>query len=97
MLVVLLVLAAIGTGVYSLTRSHKGGGAAGKSGGTSASPSVAANTVLTPVGAGGYDALGIANDPGNEDNGGAGAGHRRQPVHRLAHPVLRSATPCSAA
>jgi hypothetical protein len=72
-LVILLVLAAIGTGVYSLTRSHGGSGAGpGKSGSSSAPPSVAANTVLKPVGAGGYDALGLANDPGNEDNGGAG-------------------------
>jgi len=68
--VVLLVLAAIGTGVYSLTRQHGGSGAA-KSGGGSASPSVAASTVLTPASAEGYDALGLANDPGDEDNGGA--------------------------
>ena len=40
-LVILLVLAAIGTGVYSLTRSHGGGGGTpGKSGGSSAPPSV---------------------------------------------------------
>jgi hypothetical protein len=71
-LVVLLVLAAIGTGVYSLSRPHGGGtAAAGKSGGGSASPSVAANTVLTPASAEGYDALGLANDPGDEDNAGA--------------------------
>jgi hypothetical protein len=71
-LVVLLVLAAIGTGVYSLTRSHGGAGAgAGGSGRGSAPPSVAASTVLTPVSAGGFDALGLANDPGNEDNAGA--------------------------
>jgi hypothetical protein len=71
-LVVLLVLAAIGTGVYSVTRSHGGSpAAAGKSGGGSASPSTAASTVLTPVGAQGYDALGLASDPGNEDNAGA--------------------------
>jgi hypothetical protein len=72
-LVVLLVLAAIGTGVYSLSRPHGGGAAAaGKSGGGSASPSVAANTVLTPASAEGYDALGLANDQGDEDNSGAG-------------------------
>ena len=71
-LVVLLVLAAIGTGVYSLTRSHgSAGGAPGKSSTGSASPSGAADTVLTPVGAEGYDALGLASDPGDEDNGGA--------------------------
>ena len=71
-LVVLLVLAAIGTGVYSLTRPHAtAGGGPSKSGSSSASPSVAANTVLTPVSAGGFDALGGANDPGNEDNAGA--------------------------
>jgi hypothetical protein len=68
-LVVLLVLAAIGTGVYSLSRPHGGGAAAaGRSGGGSASPSVAANTVLTPASDEGYDALGLANDPGDEDN-----------------------------
>jgi len=71
-LVVLLVLAAIGTGVYSLSRPHGGGAAAaGRSGGGSASPSVAANTVLTPASAEGYDALGLANDQGDEDNAGA--------------------------
>jgi len=71
-LVVLLVLAAIGTGVYSLTRSHGGASASqGKSGGGSASPSTAARTVLTPVGAEGFDALGLASDPGDEDNAGA--------------------------
>jgi hypothetical protein len=58
--------------VYSLSRPHGGGAAAaGKSGGGSASPSVAANTVLTPASAEGYDALGLANDPGDEDNAGA--------------------------
>ena len=71
-LVVLLVLAAIGTGVYSLTRSHGNSSAAqGKSGSGSSSPSAAARTVLTPVGAEGFDALGLASDPGDEDNGGA--------------------------
>ena len=71
-LVILLVLAAIGTGVYSLTRSHGGSSATqGKSGGGSASPSAAAKTVLTPAGAEGYDALGLASDPGDEDNAGA--------------------------
>ena len=72
-LIVLLVLAAIGTGLYGLSR-NKGGGAGASpgssAGGHSASP--AANTVLTPVKAGGFDALGLANDPGNEDNAGAG-------------------------
>ena len=71
-LVILLVLAAIGTGVYSLTRSHGGSSATqGKSGGGSSSPSAAAKTVLTPAGAEGYDALGLASDPGDEDNAGA--------------------------
>ncbi len=71
-LVVLLVLAAIGTGVYGLTRPHSAAGAGPRnSGSASASPSVAANTVLTPVSAGGFDALGLANDPGNEDSAGA--------------------------
>jgi len=70
-LVVLLVLAAIGTGVYSLTRHHGGGGAnPGASGSNSASPSVAANTVLTPVSAGGYDALGLASDQGTRTTPG---------------------------
>lgn len=70
-LVVLLVLAAIGTGVYSLSRHHgSGGGSPGRSG-HSASQSGAATTVLTPVSAGGFDALGMAHDPGNEDNAGA--------------------------
>ncbi len=72
-LIVLLVLAAIGTGLYSLNR-NKGSGAgttpSTSAGGHSASP--AANTVLTPVKAGGFDALGLANDQGNEDNAGAG-------------------------
>ena len=71
-LVVLLVLAAVGTGVYSLTRSHgRSSAAQGKSGGGSSSPSAAAKTVLTPAGAEGYDALGLASDPGDEDNAGA--------------------------
>jgi hypothetical protein len=71
-LVVLLVLAAIGTGVYSVTRGHGGSSATpGKSGSGSASPSTAASTVLTPVGAQGYDALGLASDPLDEDNAGA--------------------------
>lgn len=71
-LVILLVLAAIGTGVYSLTRHHGSPSAnPGRSGGNSASPSTAAKTVLTPVGAQGYDALGLASDPGDEDNAGA--------------------------
>ncbi len=68
-LVVLLVLAAIGTGIYSLTRHHGNPSAnPGQSGGSSSSPSTAADTVLAPVGAEGYDALGLANDPGDEDN-----------------------------
>jgi hypothetical protein len=71
-LVILLVLAAIGTGVYSLTRSHGSSSATqGKSGGGSTSPSTAARTVLTPVGAKGFDALGATSDPGDEDNAGA--------------------------
>ena len=72
-LIVLLVLAAIGTGLYGLSR-NKGGGAGGapSSSGGSHSASPAANTVLTPVKAGGFDALGLGNDPGNEDNAGAG-------------------------
>ncbi len=72
-LIVLLVLAAIGTGLYGLSRNKGGGAGGGPS--TSASghaSSPVANTVLTPVSAGGFDALGLANDPGNEDNGGAG-------------------------
>jgi hypothetical protein len=55
-LVVLLVLAAIGTGVYSLTRPHGSGGASpGKSSSGSPSASAAADTVLTPVGASASD------------------------------------------
>jgi serine/threonine protein kinase len=72
-LIVLLVLAAAGTGLYSLTR-HKGSGS-GATPSTSASghsSSPVANAVLTPVNAGGFDALGLASDPGNEDNAGAG-------------------------
>ena len=87
-LVVLLVLAAIGTGVYSLTRPHPGAGP-GNSGSASASPSGAANTVLTPVSAGGFDALGAANDPGNEDNAGAPMAIDGNPFNVVAHPVLR--------
>jgi serine/threonine protein kinase len=72
-LVVLLVLAAIGTGLYSLTR-NKGGAGAGTPGASASgqSSSPVANTVLTPVKANGFDALGLASDPGNEDNAGAG-------------------------
>ncbi|MGH3126017.1 MAG: hypothetical protein ACRDND_33995, partial [Streptosporangiaceae bacterium] len=55
----------------SLTRSHGGASATSGKSGTSASPSTAASTVLTPVGAEGYDALGLASDPGDEDTGGA--------------------------
>ena len=51
--------------------ARSAGGGPRNSGSASASPSVAANTVLTPVSAGGFDALGGANDPGNEDNAGA--------------------------
>jgi hypothetical protein len=72
-LIVLLVLAAVGTGLYSLSR-NKGGAGAGTPG-TSASghsSSPVANAVLTPVKANGFDALGLASDPGNEDNAGAG-------------------------
>ncbi len=72
-LIVLLVLAAIGTGLYSLSRSRGGAGGGTPSAAASGhSSSPVANTVLTPVKAGGFDALGLANDPGNEDNGGAG-------------------------
>jgi hypothetical protein len=72
-LIVLLVLAAIGTGLYSLSRnkgSAGGGTPSASASGQSSSP--VANTVLTPVKAGGFDALGLASDPGNEDNAGAG-------------------------
>jgi hypothetical protein len=72
-LIVLLVVAAIGAGVYSLTRS--GGRSAASPGGShrpSSSPSASAVTVLKPVQAGGFDALGLASDPGNEDNAQAG-------------------------
>jgi hypothetical protein len=54
--------------VYSLTRSSGGSGASpGNSGGTSATPSPKVST-LQPVKAGGFDALGLASDPGNENN-----------------------------
>jgi len=70
-LIVLLVLAAIGTGLYSLSRNKGGGGSAGPS--TSASgqsTSPAANTVLTPVNAkasdNGFQARGAyATNPAN--------------------------------
>ena len=57
--------------MYSLTRSS-GGSAAnpGQTGGNSASPTVNITT-LKPVSAGGFDALGLASDPGNENNAGA--------------------------
>lgn len=72
-LIVLLVVAAIGTGVYSLTRSGGSPAASpGKTSGSSASPA-AAITTLKPVSAGGFDALGLASDPGNENNAGAPA------------------------
>jgi hypothetical protein len=70
--IALLVVAAIGTGVYSLTRSGGNSAArAGRSPGASAHPS-ATSHVLKPVNAGGFDALGLASDPGNEDNSQAG-------------------------
>jgi hypothetical protein len=72
-LIALLVAAAIGAGVYTLTRSSGGTGAAGHHGSSarsSASASAGSN-LLKPVGAGGYDALGLAKDPGDEDNAGA--------------------------
>jgi hypothetical protein len=66
--IALLVVAAIATGVYSLTRSGGGSAASpGNSGGNSASPSEKVTT-LQPVQAGGFDALGLASDPGNENN-----------------------------
>lgn len=72
-LIVLLVLAAIGTGLYSLSRNKGGAGGGTPSAAASGhSSSPVANTVLTPVKAGGFDALGLASDPGNEDNAGAG-------------------------
>jgi len=71
--IVLLVVAAIATGVYGLTRSGGNSGAgAGATSGNSASPA-AAVTTLKPVSAGGFDALGLASDPGNEDNAQAPA------------------------
>jgi hypothetical protein len=67
-LIVLLVVAAIGTGVYSLTRSGGGSPASsGTTGGGSANPAPTVST-LKPVSAGGFDALGLASDPGNENN-----------------------------
>jgi hypothetical protein len=72
-LIVLLVLAAIGAGVYTLTRPGGSGSSSGA--GASHHPSQhpsAAVSVLTPQAAKGYDALGLANDPGDEDNGDAG-------------------------
>jgi hypothetical protein len=69
--IALLVVAAIGTGVYNLTRSGGGSAASpGKTGGNSAGPA-AHVTTLKPVSAGGFDALGLASDPGNENNAGA--------------------------
>jgi len=66
--ITLLVVAAIGTGVYSLTRSSGGSPvSAGRTGGGSASPAPTVTT-LKPVSAGGFDALGLASDPGNENN-----------------------------
>jgi hypothetical protein len=50
-LIVLLVLAAIGTGLYGLSRNKGGGAGAAPSTSSSHSSSPAANTVLTPVNA----------------------------------------------
>ena len=50
-LIVLLVLAAIGTGLYSLSRHKGGGGSASPSAAATHSASPAANTLLTPVNA----------------------------------------------
>ncbi len=66
-LITLLVVAAIGAGVYTLTRPSGSGSPSG-TGAThhaSAPPSATAS-VLTPQGAKGYDALGLAHDPGDE-------------------------------
>ena len=88
-LIVLLVLAAIGTGLYSLSRNKGGGGGATPStsaGSHSASP--AANTVLTPVKAGGSTRSGWPTT-GQRGQRGAGNAIDSNPAHRLAHPVLR--------
>jgi hypothetical protein len=71
--IALLVLAAVGAGVYTLTRSG-GSGGAGSPGASAhnSAPASAGNAVLTPVGASGYDALGLAHDPGDEVSAQAG-------------------------
>jgi serine/threonine protein kinase len=94
--VALIVLVAIVAGVYSLSRP--GGGSAtppATAGNHSPKPSTAAaNTLLTPVGAGGFDALGINSDPGNEDNAQAGLAIDANPAtawhtqYYLGNPVF---------
>ena len=67
-LIALLVVAAIGVGVYTLTRSNGGSGTAVGSGGSQhhSGQSAGVSSVLTPQSAKGYDALGLASDPGDE-------------------------------
>ncbi|HWG62992.1 MAG TPA: protein kinase family protein [Streptosporangiaceae bacterium] len=67
-IVAVLVLAAVGAGVWSLGRNPSGSGAAGHHGhSASARPSTTA--VLTPVSAHGFDVYGINNgDPQNEND-----------------------------
>ena len=96
-LVVLLVLAAIGTGVYSLTRSHGSSSATqGSSGGSSASPSTAARTVLTPVGARGLTHSAWPPTPGTRTTPGPSSPSTaaRPPP---GTPSFIWAVPCSAA
>ena len=61
-LIALLVVAAIGAGVYTLTRTGGGTGAAGHPGSSAhnSAPASSGTAVLKPVSAGGYDALGLA-------------------------------------
>ncbi|MGP8001159.1 MAG: protein kinase family protein [Streptosporangiaceae bacterium] len=79
-LIVLLVLAAIGTGLYGLSRNKGGGAPAAAGRSPSHSGSSAGKALLTPVKAEGFDALGLANDPGDEDNGQAGLAIDNKPA-----------------
>ena len=77
MLIVLLVLAAIGTGLYSLSRNNGGGSASPSTSASGHSSSPVANTVLTPVNA-------TASDNAAQARGA----YRHQPGECLEHPVL---------
>lgn len=68
-----LVLAAVGVGVWSLGRHPAGQTHAAGGSSHSAQPSGSGTAALTPVSAHGFDALGLASDPQNENDNEAKA------------------------